>query len=204
MLQTQAVADSTLELLKKLQSKDYLGEFYLAGGTALALYWGHRQSIDLDLFTSHDFDPVSLLDQIQQDFDLQLLFTSTNTIKGYINGVNVDFIAHKYPLLQVPYHEKGMRILSEEDILAMKLNAVSVSGQRAKDFVDIFFGLNNHSLAQMVGYYQEKYDQKQASHVMKSLVYFDEVDLADWPVMLKQPDLKWDEVKTRIEKAVIN
>jgi len=204
MLQTQAVADSTLELLKELQSKDYLEGFYLAGDTALALYWGHRQSIDPDLFSHKGFDPVSLLDQIQQDFKLQLLFTSANTIKGYINGVNVDFIAHKYPLLQAPSHQNGLKLLSEEDILAMKLNAISVSGQRSKDFVDVFFGLDNHSLAQMVGYYQEKYDQKQASHVMKSLVYFDEVDLADWPVMLKEQNLKWDQVKTRIENAVLN
>ena len=56
MLHTETVEGTTLELLKKLQAEDIMEQFCLAGGTALALYLGHRRSVDLDLFTSCAFD----------------------------------------------------------------------------------------------------------------------------------------------------
>ena len=51
MLHTQTVAPQTLGLLKQLEAEPRLAAFNLAGGTALALYLGHRVSLDLDLFT---------------------------------------------------------------------------------------------------------------------------------------------------------
>ena len=51
MLPAKAVETTVLELIKSLQSKLYLKDFYLVGGTALALYLGHRKSVDIDLFS---------------------------------------------------------------------------------------------------------------------------------------------------------
>ena len=85
----------------------------------------------------------------------------------------------------------------------MKLNAISVSGQRSKDFIDIFFALENHSIANILSYYQKKYKQEGDMHILKSLVYFNDVDLSDWPVLLKKQDLKWKEVKVRLEQEVL-
>ena len=53
MLHTQTVAPQTLGLLKQLEAEPRLAAFNLAGGTALALYLGHRVSVDLDLFTPY-------------------------------------------------------------------------------------------------------------------------------------------------------
>lgn len=204
MLQTQTLETATLELLKSLQAKDYLSGFNLAGGTALSLFFGHRKSIDLDLFTNHHFDAGQLLENLQQDYPIQLFFTSASTIKGSIDQVNVDFIAHRYPNVKPPIKSQGLTIFSEEDILAMKLNAISVSGQRSKDFVDIYFALKHFSLRKILGFYQNKYKQHDSTHVIKSLVYFDDVDLTDWPIMLKQPNLNWTTVKNVIEKTVLD
>jgi hypothetical protein len=87
----------------------------------------------------------------------------------------------------------------------MKLNAISVSGQRSKDFVDIYFVLdsNKYSLADMVKFYQIKYSQQSDMHVLKSLMYFDDIDLSDWPVLLKNRPLQWADVRIRIEKEVM-
>ena len=203
MLQTQIAEDSTLELLRSLQQKDYLNGFYLVGGTALAFYYGHRKSIDIDLFTNQPFDATWLLEQMQQDYPVQLYHTAPGTIKASINKVNVDLITHRYPYLAEPFIFDGFMLLSEKDIIAMKLNAISVSGQRSKDFIDIFFALENHSIANILSYYQKKYKQEGDMHILKSLIYFNDVDLSDWPVLLKNPDLKWKEVKVRIEKELL-
>jgi predicted nucleotidyltransferase component of viral defense system len=203
MLHTQTVDDSILELLRSLQQKKYLNDFFLVGGTALALYYGHRKSIDLDLFTNQSFDASWLLEQLQQDFPIQLHFTSTNTIKGSINNIKVDLIAHRYQYLEEPFVYDDYRILSEKDIIAMKLNAISISGQRSKDFIDLFFALERYSIAEMVSFYQKKYGQQGDMHVLKSLVYFDDVDLSDWPMLIRLPNLKWDNVKAKIEEKVL-
>lgn len=55
MLFKNTIQPGVLELLRKLQSSEILKEFYLAGGTALALHLGHRKSVDLDLFTQKPF-----------------------------------------------------------------------------------------------------------------------------------------------------
>ena len=46
MLHTETVAGPTLELLKKLEAEAAMVDFNLAGGTSLALYLGHRISVD--------------------------------------------------------------------------------------------------------------------------------------------------------------
>ena len=85
----------------------------------------------------------------------------------------------------------------------MKLNALSVSGQRSKDFVDIYFALQKHPVEELLEFYRRKYNQANIVHVLKSLVYFDDVDLSDWPVLLKEKNLSWEKVKSAIEEAVI-
>lgn len=205
MLHTQTVEPSTLGLLRSLQNKGYLKGFNLVGGTALALYLGHRTSIDIDLFSNFNFDTAQLIELIQQDYPLQLYSTASNTLKGRIENVNVDIIAHRYPYLNEPTDIDGIRILSEPDIIAMKLNAISVSGQRSKDFIDIYFVLEEHrfSIADMLKFYRMKYSQAGDMHVLKSLIYFDDVDLSDWPVLIRKPNLKWNDVCKKIEKEVL-
>ncbi len=204
MLPVKAVEAPTLELIKSLQSKSYLKGFYLVGGTALALYLNHRKSDDVDLFCNFDFESSFLLEQIQQDFSYQLFLASSNTLKGCIGKINVDLLAHRYELIADPEIVHGIKVLSVPDIVAMKLNAISTSGQRSKDFIDIFYLLNNYNLGSMLGFYQKKYGQENIGHILKSLIYFNDVDLSDWPVLIENPKLRWVGVKKRIEKVVMD
>lgn len=204
MSHNKAVEKPTLELIISLQAKPYLGNFYLAGGTALALYLGHRKSVDIDLYSNVDFDAAGLIESLHQDFTYDLFFTASNTLKGTIENIKVDILAHRYNLLLSPQLIEGVTVLSEPDIIAMKLNAISTSGQRSKDFVDIFYLLPKYGLGEMLGFYREKYKQQNDTFILKSLIWFNDVDLADWPVIIDNPGLKWPAVKKRIEKAVLH
>ena len=204
MLYKEAVGASNLELLKSLQSKQYLLEFNLAGDTTLALYNGHRKSVDLDLFSDFAFDTSAMLENLVQDFDFRLLFSAANTLKGSIGETEVDIIAHRYNLINNPVKEGSIRILSEPDIIAMKLNAISTSGQRIKDFVDIYYLLDKYDLKTILGFYLEKYNQPNDLLILKSLIYFDDVEESEWPILIKAPDLKWKDVKRKIQKKVID
>lgn len=203
MLHKSTVAESTLELLIQLQQKDYLEGFYLVGGTALALKIGHRKSVDLDLFSNFSFDTTQLLENLSADFQFKLLFSANNTLKGSINNVQVDILAHRYPLVADPVVVENISMLSNEDIVAMKLNAISVSGQRVKDFIDIYYLLNTYTVEEMTGFYKKKYSHYNDANVLKSLCWFDDVDLSEWPVLLQSPQLNWKTVKNTIEKATL-
>lgn len=87
----------------------------------------------------------------------------------------------------------------------MKLNAISISGQRTKDFIDIYFVMkdNKYSLTDILDFYKKKYKQDSDMHVLKSLIYFDDIDLSDWPVLIRNKNLRWEEIKLFLEKEVI-
>ncbi|MBC8321348.1 MAG: nucleotidyl transferase AbiEii/AbiGii toxin family protein [Bacteroidetes bacterium] len=201
MLHKETVDKSTLDLLKQLQSKKYLKGFYLVGGTALALRIGHRKSIDIDLFSDFDFDVTQTLENLSSDFNYKLYFSANNTLKGSIDNVQVDILAHRYPLIQEPCTAEGITMLSLQDILAMKLNAITGSGQRVKDFIDVYYLLREFTMSEMIDFYSTKYKQYNEVNVLKSITYFNDVDLADWPQLTDNPLLKWDDVKASLSNA---
>ncbi len=202
MLQTQTVDARILGLIRRIQSLPYMRGFNLAGGTALALYLGHRRSIDIDLFGISSFDEQLLLDQLAPDLNFSLQFAARNTLKGSIEGIKTDILAHRYPLIDEVVHSDSLILLSIPDIAAMKLNAIALSGQRVKDFVDIYFLLERYTLDEMLDFYRRKYTLQNDAIVLKSLAWFEDAELADWPVILKEPGLRWNKVKKRLIQSV--
>lgn len=157
MLYTQTVAPETLELLKRLESEPFMDSFSLAGGTALALYLGHRVSVDLDLFTPESFDEKQLEFSLRHKYGFQTKFTAQHTLKGTIGGVKIDCIAHRYKSLRPPHMESGLRLYDMEDIIAMKLAAISDDGSRLKDFIDMAFLSTRFSLDSMLRCFERKF-----------------------------------------------
>ena len=196
MLHKEAIEQDTLELLIKLQQDDILKNFSLAGGTALALQIGHRTSDDLDLFTQQDFNTNQLLEYLESSYNFILYYSARNTLKGVIGNVNLDFIAHKYPLAGNSITAGVIRLLSIEDIAAMKLNVIAADGTRAKDFIDIYFILKRFNLSQILGFYSTKYTKRNQFHILKSLSYFDDIDVTAWPKMILETDLNFSMLKS--------
>lgn len=202
MLHKNAIQPGTLELLIKLQSEEILNNFHLAGGTSLALQIGHRKSVDLDFFTTDDFDVNFLLEFLETNYNFYSDFTANNTLKGFIDSIKIDFISHKYPLVKNIRNVENIKLYSIEDIAAMKLNAIAGNGTRSKDFIDLYFLLKEYSVRQLLDFYSTKYKTRNTFHVVKSMVYFDDISLQDWPVMVLEKKLNLDKVKKVIKKRV--
>lgn len=199
MLQKKVVRSDILELIRSLQSDKKFKDFYLVRGTALALHLGHRESMDIDLFTTKDFDVNSTLEYLEQEYNFLLQFSEKNTLKGIINGIFVDFISHKYPLIERPVESERIRLFSQRDIAAMKVNAIAGDGTRIKDFIDIYFLLKYHSFSDIIEYYKKKYSQRNDLHAVKSLCYFEDIDQnQNWPKMMKEKDLSLKKMKSAI------
>ncbi|MBY0433763.1 MAG: nucleotidyl transferase AbiEii/AbiGii toxin family protein [Cyclobacteriaceae bacterium] len=196
------VAPATFELIPELQALPFLKEFYLVGDTALALQLGHRNSIDLDLFTQHDFNVDELLSLLGRHYKVIPTFNRENTLLSTVNNVKVDFIRHGYPFVKPPITEEGITYLSKEDIAAMKLNAISNSGKRLKDFIDVYFLLEHFSLHQMIEFYTIKYPNFNPLIPLKAINFFDDIDPAIDPPKLKRK-LPIAEIKKRINDSVL-
>ena len=198
----KAIDPDTLELLKELQKTDPLEDFYLAGGTSLAMQIGHRKSIDLDLFAQQDFDVNRMLEFLEEHFGFKTDYFEKNTLKGSIRNTKIDIISHKYPLVKEPVYVMGANLLQIEDIAAMKLNAIAGDGTRAKDFIDIYFILKKFTVKDILDFYSKKYTARNLLHIIKSLNYFEDIDQRDWPEMIIERDLTLSKVKRTIETHI--
>ncbi len=198
------VSPEMLSLTIHLQLLPELNEFYLVGGTALALQLGHRNSIDIDLFTQNDFKSENLSAFLKSMFEnARIDHEGKKTCLTVINNIKVDFITHPYPFIKPPITEEGITYLSKEDIAAMKLNAIINSGQRLKDFIDVYFLLEHFSVRDMVGFFEQKYPNTNPLVALKALSFFGDIDESiDPPKLLKPIPLK--KIKARIYKAVTN
>ncbi len=171
-------------------------DFYLAGGTALALHLGHRRSVDLDFFSSEPFENERLLLLLRQIGAFQVRRNDPGTVTGQLEGVQASFIQYAYPMLDVPTKpDFGPRVAGVRDIASMKLSAIMSRGSR-RDFVDVYAVCQHgRGLDEVYGWFREKYRgvAYEPYHVAKSLVYFVEAEEERMPVMLKP--YRWDETK---------
>lgn len=184
MLHTETVARSTLELLKMLESESVMSNFNLAGETSLALYLGHRISVDLDLFTPESFDAGKLEIFLRDKYGFRTDFMEKNTLKGTIDGVKIDCITHSYGYLEKPYTESDIRLYSMEDIVAMKLSAIADNGSRLKDFIDIAFLSTRFPFNLMLRLYERKFPGSNLIRPFKAITYFEDIDFEEDIVML--------------------
>jgi hypothetical protein len=179
-----------------------LSSFFLAGGTNLALRLGHRLSVDLDLFSINAFDGSELAGHLTEmyNFEPQIVRPS-GTVKGWISGVKIDIIAHKYFLLKDIVVEDSVRLYSLEDVIAMKLNAISDNGTRLKDFVDIVFLSSCFSLKQMIQFYTEKYNAS-SIRAYRGISYFNDIDFDADIELTNNRKFNWDKIQRRILQMI--
>lgn len=198
----EIILPETFSLLEKICADSFFDNFNLVGGTALALQIGHRFSIDLDFFSSSSFDSARMIDHLVQHYDFNLSSVYENTVLGFIGKVKVDFITHAYPNVDAPLFVEEVRLATTLDISAMKLNAIVNSGQRIKDFIDVFYLLTYHSMQDMLDAYSKKYAHSNPIVALKALTYFDDIDPNLDPPKMKDR-LPLPEIKKRILKAVV-
>ncbi|PIQ46966.1 MAG: hypothetical protein COW03_17610 [Cytophagales bacterium CG12_big_fil_rev_8_21_14_0_65_40_12] len=199
MLYRETVEFSTLELLRRLLSLATFKDFALAGGTALALQYGHRISVDLDLFVSSPFNTEEALESIRESkSSFQVLGQGRNTLNLEIEGIKVDLLSHQYPHLSDRVEVEGIRFLSIADIAAMKLSAMAQRGSK-KDFFDVDELLKHFSLRELISFYSKKYNEQNLFYLLKSLTYFQDAEAEPDPKVLN--GVSWGNVKSNLIKA---
>ncbi|MES2331295.1 MAG: nucleotidyl transferase AbiEii/AbiGii toxin family protein [Bacteroidota bacterium] len=202
MLHKETVSQHTMDLIQRMMHDEVLKEFNLVGGTALALMVGHRLSIDIDLFSQTAFDAKALSQHLNQEYNATNTKTMGNGVFCFIEDVKIDMLAHQYPLINPVEVIENIRMLSLEDIGAMKINAITGNGTRLKDYVDMYTLLERFPLKKLLDGFENKYPNVSKEVAVIALNYHLEIRPIEIQFTRKQISL--EQITKRLSEAVHN
>lgn len=192
-------------LLKRLVELGITREFYLAGGTGLALHLNHRRSVDLDWFSRTnrlDADGRrALLAQLRQLPQWRVIESKDGTIHGRVGLVRVSFFWYPQPLVSPLVRKERVPVAAVEDIGLMKLGAIIGRGSR-KDFIDVYTICQSVPLPRLLALAGKKFRDVQDFpwQALKALSFFEDAE-REPPAVMVSP-VSWDQVKAFFIRAV--
>lgn len=175
------MAEEQRRALDRLKSIPGIERFYLAGGTAVAAFLGHRQSLDLDLFSlGAEVDLGALAHAARGEVpELEVVGMTDATLRVRVGAVPVDIVRYPYRLIDpLTPGPQSFPVAGIRDLAAMKLAAIARRGLR-RDFWDLWAILEDGlSLSDAMGAYTEKFGVGESDiyHVLRALTYFDDAD----------------------------
>jgi Nucleotidyl transferase AbiEii toxin, Type IV TA system len=203
MLHLETVEPRTFSILNQLMQIPELKDFSLVGGTALSLLYGHRMSIDLDLFSNKPFENSHIIQALKTTFQDSFIMEDKQARFGifcYVDDVKIDIIRHPHPLIRSELNIEGIRMFSTEDIVAMKVQAILGRGKK-KDFWDVSELLNHYPISDFIKFHEEKYlTQNLLISVPQAIIYFADAEESEDPISLKKQS--WSSVKSFISAKV--
>lgn len=201
MLYWNTVNEPLRNLLLILMREPLFNPFRLVGGTSLSLQIGHRQSIDIDLFTDAPYGSLNFEafdDFLRKHYPYVSVPIGPPGIgRSYMVGKQIgnavkldlyyteDFIE---PFIEI----QEVRFATQKEIIAMKLDVISRGG-RKKDFWDIHYFLPNYSFDELKDLYIRRYPYHDAEELRIRLTEFNAVDNDFDPNCVLRKD--WDLIK---------
>ena len=198
---------ATLRALDFFSSAAWLASspWYLAGGTALALQVGHRNSEDLDFFTIEKSFPTQDVLQYLSAPDWNSDIVRDGTIWGRYKEAKVSFISAPFFIPKATKLKYGnISVLDARDIAVMKIVAMSQRG-RKRDFLDLYWYANHaEPLIEVIRRLPEQYPgvAHDYHHILKSMLYFVDAENDPMPPLHFKTD--WKTIKAYFKKEVPN
>ena len=187
-----------------LRQQPFVHDFYLAGGTALALQIGHRISTDLDWFSTEQRLLAPQRETICLSLERSGQFEAVSEQDGMLFTrlfeADVSFIYQHHPLLEPTVEYEGISLASPADIGLMKLAAVNSRGTR-RDFVDLYCLRDVVTLNQLLELATIKYADRPSFLFVaaRALAYFEDAEQQPMPRLLVPTD--WADVRSYCEDA---
>lgn len=187
-------------LLEGLADSGFIKKFYLAGGSAVALFFNHRRSNDLDFFSEKEFYTPILIKNLKKIGKFEAAKSPENTLIGNLDDIKISFFTLPYGLIEVPAKYKNLSIAKPLDLATMKILAISHRGTK-RDFIDLYFLCQRiKPLDELLYLFQKKFGKYDYNiyHILKSLTYFENAENEKMPKMYISID--WERVKKFFEQ----
>ena len=172
----EAISSKRQKIFQKLKN---FPQFYLVGGTALALQIGHRMSDDFDLFSEKNI-PAELLEKVEKIFKgstIDIITNHSEQLSLIIDQTKVDFVKYPFPLILNLIEYEEVKIIKISEIAATKAYTI---GRRAtyKDYIDLYFILSekHSSLSKIIEISEEKFKEHFDPRLfLEQLVYLEDI-----------------------------
>ncbi len=175
----------------------FKSDFYLAGGTGLALQIGHRDSVDFDFFMPGHLDTRKLYERVREvchGRKIEKTQEEKDTLSIILDGeLKVSYFGYPYPLVDGLIQSEYLDIAPIRDIACMKLSAIT-GRSVLKDYVDLYFILRAHPLPDILAILARKMPDQDQNLVLKCLTYFDDV-LPEHVLFKNGADVSFDTIK---------
>jgi len=176
MLHSDILTPKQLDLVELL--KEFSEDYYLVGGTALALQLGHRKSIDFDLFTTKDFNNNEIIKIVEKYYPVEAIFINQkNQLTIMANSVRLTWYKYEY---KIPVSKNWDNVIKIPDALIIACMKAFAIGQRAKwkDYVDMYFLFKQFSFKEIANKTLEFFGKGLFDEVLLrgQLSYFDDVN----------------------------
>ncbi len=170
-------------------------DFYLAGGTALALQIGHRVSVDFDFFSDVRIKKtfINVVEEACHTAASEVFVNNSAELTLKIAGVKCTFLEYPFPRLLPLVPAGPVNLLSPKEILVTKAYTIGRRGS-FKDYVDLYTGIreNISSIEEIMTLAREKYGEIFNDRLfLEQLVFVDDLDevpleMKNGPVPTKQ------------------
>ncbi|MDO8619667.1 MAG: nucleotidyl transferase AbiEii/AbiGii toxin family protein [Candidatus Daviesbacteria bacterium] len=178
-MRQEALTEKAKEILPALRN---FNNFYLAGGTALALQIGHRISVDFDLFSEKEIDK-NLFPKVRKIFygnKIELSVNNPDELTVFIDGLKITFLKYPFPLIFDLVDYEGIGLLNVKEIAATKAYTINRRGS-FKDYADLFFIVSKKhaTLEEIIEISGKKYDNEFNSRLfLEQLIYLEDIEEA--------------------------
>jgi hypothetical protein len=185
--------------------KSFSPDYYLVGGTAVALHLGHRRSIDFDLFTDKSFDPIYIKTRILTNHKIDQTFSQgEGELTVLINKVKFTFFHYPFAIKRPVNFEN---IINLPDLLTLGVMKAFALGRRAKwkDYVDLYFIFQKYSFQDLIDktylIFKSEFNEKL---FRAQLSYFDDIDYSEEINYMPGFEKKDEEIKQFLEKISLS
>lgn len=193
----EILSESQIKLLPLIKTFDT--DFGLVGGTAVALYLGHRRSIDFDLFTDNGFSNEKIRSSIKKNHIIQsTLVDDPEELTLVVDSVKLTF--YKYPY-KINYSAKFEEIIKIPDLLTLAAMKTFALGRRAKwkDYVDVFFILETSTVEDVIKKTKEIFGSEFNERLFREqLAYFEDIDYSEKVEYLAGKEVLDAEIKQKL------
>lgn len=185
--------------------KSFSSNFYLVGGTAIALHLGHRRSIDFDLFTDNTFDPMQIRTKILSDYKIDQTFSQgEGELTVLINKVRITFFHYPFFLERSIDFDS---IIKMPDLITLGAMKVFALGRRAKwkDYIDLYYIFQKHSFQELIDKTNSIFKNEFNEKLFRTqLGYFDDIDYSEQVEYMTGFDKKDGDIKQFLEKISLS
>lgn len=211
MLYYNTVNDLLKNSLISLMNASIFKNFRLVGGTALSLQIGHRESVDIDLFSDVDYGNLNF-EEIESYLRNNFEYVDTLPVppaigKSFFIGSNKDNtikldIFYTDPFIQDFIEVDNIRMATIEEIIAMKVEVIQIGG-RKKDFWDLHNLLDTYSVSQMIELHEQRYPYTHDKDlIIQNFISFEQADDDFDPICYKGK--YWEFIKEDFEEIIKN